>query len=143
MTKIQRYEMNHKGLPEPDDNGVWVFREDHAAVVAELQEQVHSTHDDYNKQLCALLPDARYMDPPDGGGVTPMEQVTRMVIDIQEQVQKLAAENTVLAENVALKKCCEPTEYELKLLREGDYTPEELWGVDGRKSCPKCAGSKS
>jgi hypothetical protein len=62
---------------------------------------------------------------------------------LQEQVQNLAAENAVLAENVALKKCCEPTEYELKLLREGDYTPEELWGVDGRKSCPKCAGSKS
>jgi hypothetical protein len=40
MTKIQRYEMNHKGLPEPDDNGVWVFREDHAAIVAALQEQV-------------------------------------------------------------------------------------------------------
>lgn len=40
MTKIQRYEMNHKGLPEPDDNGVWVLKEDHAAVVAALQEQV-------------------------------------------------------------------------------------------------------
>lgn len=40
MTKIQRYEMNHKGLPEPDDNGVWVFRKEHDAIVAALQEQV-------------------------------------------------------------------------------------------------------
>jgi hypothetical protein len=40
MTKIQRYEMNHKGLPEPDDNGVWVFRKEHDAIVAALKEQV-------------------------------------------------------------------------------------------------------
>ena len=40
MKEIQRYEMNHKGLPELDDNGVWVLKEDHAAIVATLQEQV-------------------------------------------------------------------------------------------------------
>jgi hypothetical protein len=34
-------------------------------------------------------------------------------------------------------QCCKPTEAELKLLNDGDYTPEELWG--GREpSCPKC-----
>lgn len=39
MTEIKRYEMNHKGLPEPDDKGVWMFHEDHASIVAALQEQ--------------------------------------------------------------------------------------------------------
>lgn len=42
MTEIKRYEMNHKGLPEPDDKGVWVFHEDHAAIVSALQEQVRA-----------------------------------------------------------------------------------------------------
>ncbi|ORM78310.1 hypothetical protein [Pantoea eucrina] len=57
--------------------------------------------------------------------------------------QKLDA---VLAENVALKNynlCCRPTEEEQKLLREGDYTPEELWGVGGVKSCPECSDAKT
>lgn len=49
MTEIKRYEMNHKGLPEFDDKGVWVLNDDHAAIVAakdariaELQEQVRA-----------------------------------------------------------------------------------------------------
>lgn len=42
MTEIKRYEMNHKGLPEPDDKGVWVFHEDHVAIVTALQEQVRA-----------------------------------------------------------------------------------------------------
>ena len=38
----------------------------------------------------------------------------------------------------ALKKvCCEPTSEELKLLAEGSYSPEELWG-GSEPSCPKC-----
>lgn len=42
MTEIKRYEMNHKGLPEPDDKGVWVFHEDHAEIVAALNEKVQA-----------------------------------------------------------------------------------------------------
>lgn len=34
-------------------------------------------------------------------------------------------------------KCCEPTEEELLLLRNGDFTPEELWG-GSKPTCPKC-----
>tara|TARA_Y100001938_G_C7900938_1_gene334634 strand:- start:154 stop:636 length:483 start_codon:yes stop_codon:yes gene_type:complete len=38
------------------------------------------------------------------------------------------------------RPCCIPTEEELQLLQNGDYTPEELWG--GRApSCPECAKS--
>lgn len=35
--------------------------------------------------------------------------------------------------------CCTPTADELKLLAEGSYTPEELWG-GSRPTCPKCFG---
>lgn len=39
-------------------------------------------------------------------------------------------------------KCCAPTAEELKLLADGDYTPEELWGVGGKPSCSDCHKTK-
>jgi hypothetical protein len=38
--------------------------------------------------------------------------------------------------------CCAPSVQELKLLAAGDFTPEELWGVGGKPSCPKCSGEQ-
>lgn len=35
-------------------------------------------------QLCALLPGPYYMDPPDGGGVTVVEQLRRMAEDARK-----------------------------------------------------------
>lgn len=43
--------------------------------------------------LCKLLPGCQYMDLPDGGSVTPLEQVSRMIADYSEQLQ--AAEKRV------------------------------------------------
>ncbi|EMC7916107.1 hypothetical protein VLI49_001636 [Enterobacter kobei] len=37
--------------------------------------------------ICELLPGTQYMDPPDGGSVTPLEQVSRMIADYREQLQ--------------------------------------------------------
>lgn len=36
------------------------------------------------------------------------------------------------------KKCCEISAEDKALLQAGDYTPEELFGVGGKPSCPKC-----
>jgi len=44
---------------------------------------------EYNAALCELLPGIQYMDPPDGGSVTPMEQVRRMVADYRERIAEL------------------------------------------------------
>ncbi len=41
--------------------------------------------------LCELLPGTQYMDPPDGGSVTPLEQVRRMVADYRERIEELEA----------------------------------------------------
>ena len=41
--------------------------------------------------LCKLLPGCHYMDPPDGGSVTPLEQVTRMVEDYRQRIAELEA----------------------------------------------------
>lgn len=43
--------------------------------------------------LCELLPGTQYMDPPDGGSVTPLEQVRRMVSDYLERTD--AAEKRI------------------------------------------------
>ncbi|POP40358.1 hypothetical protein CHU32_27835 [Superficieibacter electus] len=37
--------------------------------------------------LCKLLPGCQYMDPPDGGSVTPLEQVSRMVEDYRQRIE--------------------------------------------------------
>ncbi|KAA3569926.1 ead/Ea22-like family protein [Citrobacter freundii] len=39
--------------------------------------------------LCELLPGTQYMDPPDGGSVTPLEQVRRMIADYRGRIEEL------------------------------------------------------
>ncbi|MEQ0366915.1 ead/Ea22-like family protein [Klebsiella sp. JB_Kp042] len=58
-----------------------------------------------DEELCRLLPPgAEYMDPPDGGDVTPLEGVRRMVADYRQRIAELesravtAAAADVLAE---------------------------------------------
>lgn len=46
-----------------------------------------------DEELCRLLPPGvEYMDPPDGGGVTPLEQVSRMVANYRQRITELDAE---------------------------------------------------
>ena len=47
---------------------------------------------EYNSALCELLPGIQYMDPPDGGSVTPLEQVRRMVADYRQRIAELECE---------------------------------------------------
>ena len=42
--------------------------------------------EELDNALCELLPGTQYMDPPDGGSVTPLEQVRRMVADYRERI---------------------------------------------------------
>lgn len=46
--------------------------------------------------LCKLLPGCQYMDPPDGGNVTPLAQVRRMVADYRERIAELEARQLVV-----------------------------------------------
>ena len=55
--------------------------------IIDLEEQITETND----ALCKLLPGVQYMDPPDGGCVTPLEQVSRMVVDYRQQIAELSA----------------------------------------------------
>lgn len=37
------------------------------------------------------------------------------------------------------EECCTVSAQDRALLQAGDYTPEELFGIGGKPSCPKCA----
>ncbi|EPF5560240.1 hypothetical protein ACSS9A_004399, partial [Salmonella enterica subsp. enterica serovar Newport] len=62
--------------------------------VAELEESLRDKQallEALDNSLCELLPGTQYMDPPDGGSVTPLEQVRRMVADYRNQIAELEA----------------------------------------------------
>ena len=50
-----------------------------------------------DEELCKLLPlGAEYMDPPDGGDVTPIEGVRRMVADYRQRIAELESRTVKL-----------------------------------------------
>ncbi|WP_373630212.1 hypothetical protein AAHU43_19920 [Klebsiella variicola subsp. variicola] len=52
-----------------------------------------------NEELCKLLPPgAEYMDPPDGGDVTPLEGVRRMVADYRQRIVELESRTVKLVD---------------------------------------------
>ncbi|MFV4760083.1 hypothetical protein ACNJN1_25110 [Citrobacter freundii] len=62
--------------------------------VAELEEYLRDKQallEVLDNSLCELLPGTQYMDPPDGGSVTPLEQVRRMVADYRNRIAELEA----------------------------------------------------
>ncbi|WP_313707922.1 hypothetical protein [Atlantibacter hermannii] len=56
---------------------------------------------EYNAALCEMLPGIQYMDPPDGGSVTPLEQVRRMVADYRQRIAELEKKTAFLKEKLA------------------------------------------
>ncbi|UFM70419.1 ead/Ea22-like family protein [Leclercia adecarboxylata] len=64
--------------------------------LAEESRQYQQQVDELNDALCQLLPGVQYMDPPDGGSVTPLEQVRRMVADYRERISDLEAREVKL-----------------------------------------------
>ncbi len=52
-----------------------------------------------DEELCKLLPPgAEYMDPPDGGDVTPLEGVRRMVADYRQRIAELEVTSQCIAD---------------------------------------------
>ncbi|HBX2740463.1 TPA: hypothetical protein MHU28_10385 [Klebsiella pneumoniae] len=50
-----------------------------------------------DEELCRLLPPGvEYMDPPDGGDVTPLEGVRRMVADYRQRIAELESRTVKL-----------------------------------------------
>ncbi|ELH1434249.1 ead/Ea22-like family protein [Raoultella ornithinolytica] len=73
-----------------------------------------------DEELCKLLPPgAEYMDPPDGGDVTPLEGVRRMVADYRQRIAELESRTVT----VKLPKEHSATEF---LFPVAVYSAQEL-----------------
>lgn len=57
--------------------------------VGRLRVERETIEAERDNALCELLPGVQYMDPPDGGSVTPLEQVRRMIADYRERIADL------------------------------------------------------
>lgn len=81
--------------------------------------------------LCKLLPGCQYMDLPDGGSVTPLEQVSRMIADYSEQLQ--AAEKRIAeleaSANASLKYASE-LESEIESMQRKEHHRDRQSVID-------------
>ncbi|HDU4419161.1 TPA: ead/Ea22-like family protein [Klebsiella aerogenes] len=76
------------------------FRECAPANILALVEALEKAQQ-VDEELCKLLPlGAEYMDPPDGGDVTPLEGVRRMVADYRQRIAELESRTVKLPPKV-------------------------------------------
>ncbi|MGQ4591739.1 hypothetical protein ACUIG4_07270 [Raoultella ornithinolytica] len=68
----------------------WNYQQGRIDALVEALEKAQQV----DEELCKLLPPgAEYMDPPEGGDVTPLEGVRRMVADYRQRIAELEAQN--------------------------------------------------
>ena len=70
-----------------------ILKDDEALALVETLEKAQQV----DEELCKLLPPGvEYMDPPDGGDVTPLEGVRRMVADYRQLIAELESRTVKL-----------------------------------------------
>lgn len=80
---------------QTDRNGEFIALANPANILA-LVEALEKAQQ-VDEELCKLLPPgAEYMDPPDGGDVTPLEGVRRMVADYRQRIAELESRTVKL-----------------------------------------------
>ncbi len=105
------------GIIDAEEKRIAELREMNAGLAQEsftYQQRVA----ELDNSLCELLPGTQYMDPPDGGNVTPLEQVRRMIADYRHRIAELEARTVTLP---AQKFC--PGEYMDSVL----WSETEVW----------------
>lgn len=83
------------GIIDAEEKRIAELREMNAGLAQEsftYQQRVA----ELDNSLCELLPGTQYMDPPDGGNVTPLEQVRRMIADYRHRIAELEARTVVV-----------------------------------------------
>lgn len=86
MTDITELALIAKIKKQLENFDTVVLKEDEANALVEALEKAQQV----DEELCKLLPPgAEYMDPPDGGDVTPLEGVRRMVADYRQRIAEL------------------------------------------------------
>ncbi|EOG1019942.1 ead/Ea22-like family protein [Klebsiella variicola] len=90
---------------QTDRNGKFIALANPANVTA-LVEALEKAQQ-VDEELCKLLPPGvEYMDPPDGGDVTPLEGVRRMVADYRQRIAELREWNAGLAQESFERQQC-------------------------------------
>ncbi|HFZ8718536.1 TPA: ead/Ea22-like family protein [Klebsiella pneumoniae] len=80
---------------QTDRNGEFIALANPASILA-LVEALEKAQQ-VDEELCKLLPPGvEYMDPPDGGDVTPLEGVRRMVADYRQRIAELESRTVKL-----------------------------------------------
>ncbi|MGY9341480.1 hypothetical protein ACTM7U_17775 [Citrobacter braakii] len=67
--------------------------------VDEIKERLSNAENhsaELDNSLCELIPGTQYMDPPDGGSVTPLEQVRRMIAGYRGRIEELESRAVIL-----------------------------------------------
>ncbi|EPA0331331.1 hypothetical protein ACQZDB_000482 [Klebsiella pneumoniae] len=76
----------------------WLALSDEKSKIITDQEEALEKEQQVDEELCKLLPPgAEYMDPPDGGDVTPLEQVSRMVADYRQRISMLESKIVIVS----------------------------------------------
>lgn len=92
LAQREKFEAWFKSSFHPDKTGPYIKDQLYfawKAAGAELVEALEKAQQ-VDEELCRLLPPgAEYMDPPDGGDVTPLEGVRRMVADYCQRIAEL------------------------------------------------------
>lgn len=86
MTDITELALITKIKKQLENFDTVILKDDEALALVEALEKAQQV----DEELCKLLPPgAEYMDPPDGGDVTPLEGVRRMVADYRQRIAEL------------------------------------------------------
>ena len=86
MTDITELALITKIKKQLENFDTVILKDDEALALVEALEKAQQV----DEELCKLLPPgAEYMDPPDGGDVTPLEGVRRMVADYRQLIAEL------------------------------------------------------
>ncbi|OIY13232.1 hypothetical protein BED43_18850 [Citrobacter freundii] len=85
---LKHQSLLHKSQLEAAENNL-IDSECHVAELEEALRDKQALLEALDNSLCELLPGTQYMDPPDGGSVTPLEQVRRMVAEYRERIEEL------------------------------------------------------
>ncbi|HEM3759027.1 TPA: hypothetical protein U1T24_003923 [Klebsiella quasipneumoniae] len=101
LAQREKFEAWFKSSFHPDKTGPYIKDQLYfawKAAGAELVEALEKAQQ-VDEELCKLLPPGvEYMDPPDGGDVTPLEGVRRMVADYRQRIAELESRTVKLPE---------------------------------------------
>ena len=103
LAQREKFEAWFKSSFHPDKTGPYIKDQLYFAWKAAGAELVQALEkaQQVDEELCKLLPPGvEYMDPPDGGDVTPLEGVRRMVADYRQRIAELESRTVKLPQRL-------------------------------------------